>query len=480
MRYFNTAGPVNRENHYKLDPMTRWDKNEVLSLIDQEKYFLLHAPRQTGKTSCLLALRDYLNKREKYTCVYVNFEAGQVARNDVPRAMTALLDELDSRLDDFKVKIPFSAKSVLETTGCDKALGAYFKKLASFLSKPLVLLIDEIDALVGDSLISVLRQIRAGYDTRPENFPLSVILCGVRDIKDYRIHRNDGEVITGGSCFNIKAESLTLGNFSECEIHELYDEHTKETGQRFAEDVFPMIFRLTGGQPWLVNALAYEACFKMEENLDRSVEITVEKIENAKERLILSRSTHLDQLSDKLKEERVRRIIEPMLLGELSQAQDDDVDYCMDLGLVVRGERGIVIANEIYREVMPRELSKKRQDDFSTIFAPEWVDEDNSLNTEKLLSLFQLFWLENSEIWSEEIAGYHEAAPHLVFMGFLQRVANGSGRVDREYALGRKRVDLMLKWHSTAGEQRVVVELKMLKERDTYDKLKETALKQTA
>jgi len=53
MKFFNTAGPVNRENHYKIDPLTRWDKEEVFDLIEQEKYFILHAPRQTGKTSSL-------------------------------------------------------------------------------------------------------------------------------------------------------------------------------------------------------------------------------------------------------------------------------------------------------------------------------------------------------------------------------------------------------------------------------------------
>jgi predicted AAA+ superfamily ATPase len=83
MKFFNTAGPVNRDNHYKIDPLTRWNMDEILTLIEQEKYFILHAPRQTGKTSCLLALRDCLNAEGRYHCVYANFEAGQTARNDV-------------------------------------------------------------------------------------------------------------------------------------------------------------------------------------------------------------------------------------------------------------------------------------------------------------------------------------------------------------------------------------------------------------
>ena len=51
-------------------------------LIRQQRYFVMHAPRQTGKTSCMLALRDYLNNEDDYIAVYANVEGGQAARND--------------------------------------------------------------------------------------------------------------------------------------------------------------------------------------------------------------------------------------------------------------------------------------------------------------------------------------------------------------------------------------------------------------
>ena len=70
---------------------------EILTLIDQKKYFILHAPRQTGKTSCLLALRAYLNKEGKYNCVYANFEAAQMARNDIEAGIKSILSELGKR-----------------------------------------------------------------------------------------------------------------------------------------------------------------------------------------------------------------------------------------------------------------------------------------------------------------------------------------------------------------------------------------------
>ncbi len=94
MRFFNTAGPVNCQDHYCPPPLERLNLSELLMLIDQKKYFVLHAPRQTGKTSCLLALRDYLNQAGLYRCVYVNVEVAQAARENIDAGMRAILSEL--------------------------------------------------------------------------------------------------------------------------------------------------------------------------------------------------------------------------------------------------------------------------------------------------------------------------------------------------------------------------------------------------
>ena len=75
-KFFNTAGPIQSDIHYNVNPLTRINLDEVIELIQQQKYFILHAPRQTGKTSCLLALRDYLNEQGDYIAVYANVEAG--------------------------------------------------------------------------------------------------------------------------------------------------------------------------------------------------------------------------------------------------------------------------------------------------------------------------------------------------------------------------------------------------------------------
>ncbi len=448
-RFFNTTGPVVPVRHYSIPPLERFDLDEVLRLIRDDRYFVLYAPRQTGKTSALLALRDLLNQVGAHRCVYANVETGQTARGDVGAGIQAVLAEISERAlvtlgDGF---LDETWKRTLDRTGPHSALRQALGRWSLNDPRPLVLLIDEIDSLVGDTLVSVLRQLRAGYDMRPAAFPQSVVLCGIRDVRDYRIHSDSrGEIIAGGSAFNIKAESLRLGDFDEADVRALFGQHTEETGQPFTEGALAAVWRQTEGQPWLVNALGYQACFRDKANRDRSRTIDEEAVMEAREELILGRQTHLHQLADKLREERVRRVIEPVLSGCAStadRASPDDVEYVRDLGLLARrGARRI--ANPIYREVIPRELMYARED--MILQKTEWyVKPDGDLDVEGLLEAFQRFFREHSEHWIERFQ-YKEAGPQLLLQAFLQRIVNGGGRIEREYALGSRRTDLLIVW----------------------------------
>ena len=352
MRSFNTAGPVNPTDHYLVAPLSRIDLDETLGLVRDKKYFVFHAPRQTGKTSALLALAEVLNGRG-YRCLYVTVETARTARDDVQRAMRTVLARLASQaratLDDGFLDDIWP--DLLARVGPDEALGEALSRWAQASPGPLVLLIDEIDTLVGDSLLSVLQQLRAGYPGRPERFPHSVVLCGMRDLRDYRMG-------AAGSPFNIAAESLRLGDFSREQTLALLGQHTEQTGQAFAPEALEAVWTQTRGQPWLVNALAYRTCFKNRElREDRSRTVTAGHVAAVREELIVNRVTHLDYLADKLREDRVRRVIEPMLSGTYRHAfTDRDVGYARDLGLLAR-DAPLRVANPIYAEVLPRELA---------------------------------------------------------------------------------------------------------------------------
>ena len=472
MRHFNTTGPVNPADHYCIPPLERFDLDAVLALVRMKKYFVLHAPRQTGKTSALLALCDLLNG-QGYACVYTTVETARTARDDVEQAMRAVLARLGSQVrstlgDDF---LDEAWPGILAKSGPNEALGEALTRWAQASAKPLVLLIDEIDTLQGDPLLSTLQQLRGGYPMRPDAFPQCVVLCGLRDVRDYRIRSTS-------SPFNIVAESLRLGDFTQEETLALLGQHTGETGQAFTDGAREAIWTQTLGQPWLVNALAYETCFRRKAGRDRSRAITADDVAEAREALIVRRVTHLDQLADKLREDRVRRVIEPMLSGADEHAfSNRDVEYVRDLGLIAR-DKPVRIANPIYAEVVPRELGWVLQEtlDLNTKW---YVDEDGGLDVDKLLASFQDFFRRHSEHWKNRFV-YEEPWPQILLQAYLHRVVNGGGRIEREYGLGRGRVDLLLMWPQGERMREYVVECKVVRDKDGWEGKVSEGVEQTA
>ena len=479
MRRFNRSGPIVAKNHYHVPPLSRVNLDELRELIAETQYFVLHAPRQTGKTSALLALQQLLNEEGDYRCVYVNVEGAQAMREDVEQAVRMILGQLSlqARLvgDDFLS----DAWSHIWTEYGPGALSESLARWSMTSDKPLVLLVDEIDSLVGDSLLAMLRQLRASYHLRPEGFPHSVVLCGVRDVRDYRIHSGSANtMIAGGSAFNIKSESLLLGDFSPEQVAALLLQHAEETGQPFSEGAVDAVWDQTRGQPWLVNALAYQACFRSDKGRDRSRAIVQADIMEAREALILRRDTHLDQLTDKLQEERVRRVVEPLLVGgDGWDATVDDIEYVQDLGLIAR-DPPIRLANPIYAEVVPRQLTWRAQ--VKLLDDPAWyVDDLGALQLDKLLARFQEFFRANSESWVERF-DYKEAGPHLLLHAFLQRNVNSGGRVEREHGLGRGRADLLIVWPQGEDVRKFVVECKLRHPKRSRERTLAEGVEQTA
>jgi len=487
--FFNTAGPIKSDMNYYISSFDRFDFEEIRNLIRKERYFVLHAPRQTGKTSALFEMMDRINSEGVYDCLYVNIESAQASRGDVGSGIRTVCESIASASNIY-LKDRTIREWVMENKNRiepQKLLFMLLEEWALNNSKPIVLFVDEVDALVGDTLISLLRQIRTGYNQRPNAFPQSIVLCGIRDVRDYRIHTKDNEIITGGSAFNIKAKSLRLSNFTYEECKRLWLQHTTDTGQEFEETIFPKLWSDTKGQPWLVNALANEVTWENKELRDRAKKITLKDYIQARERLIYSRATHLDQLIDKLQEPRVHRVIAPLLSNgdsTMTNFNERDIEYVTDLGLIeqLRG-RKIVIANDIYKETIPRELTLGMQSSITNQEQHWYIRDDNSIDMTKLLKAFQQFFRENADSWIERF-DYKEAGPQLLLQAFLQRIINGGGRINREYGLGRKRTDIFIEYPLDRelgffGEkiQRVVIETKILY--SNLDKTIEKGLKQT-
>ncbi|KJJ83534.1 ATPase domain protein, prokaryote domain protein, partial [Candidatus Omnitrophus magneticus] len=462
-RYFNTTGFCMPDTHYMIDPLR--NQKIIFDLIEKKQYFTIHAPRQTGKTTLLHELAHRLNKEGKYVSVVFSVESAGYRSITEETANSKIIDSLYRNSKNFLLKEYYPP--LPETYKKKLTLENYLSDWSENMEKPIVLLLDEIDSLYDDVLVSILRQLRNGFQIRPKRFPSTVALVGLRDVREYKTKVRPSEASLGsGSPFNIKAESILLGTWTKEEITELYSQHTKDTGQVFSKEMINRIYELTGGQPWLVNAVANEIVEKILKS-DFTKKITLAHAEEAKENLIKRRDTHLDSLLDKLKEPRVKNIVSAIINGDtlIYDTFNDDLLYVMDLGLIRKEKYDIVFSNEIYREIIPRVLNFALQENIKEEGTTSWyLNPDGKLDMDKLLKAFQKFYRRNSEHWMERF-DYKEAGHGLLLMAFLQRVINGGGRIDREMAVGRGRTDLTIEF---AGET-FVLELKLKRDSDSKE-----------
>jgi hypothetical protein len=469
-KFFNIAGPCHPEKHYMLPAQERC--KGLIDLIEREQYFVIHAARQTGKTTLLLELTQQLNASGEYYALYCSLETAQgihEAEKGIPAIMNIVTTEVE--FNKTLQGYPFAENAEYShfNTVLRKSLSMFCEKL----DKPLVILFDEIDCLSNGTLIAFLRQLRDGYVNRHRiPFVHALALVGMRNILDYKGKiREDRETLGSASPFNIVKTSKTLRNFTQEEIAALYAKHTEETGQRFSPEAIEEVYEDTQGQPWLVNAIACEIVEQIL-NFDVSQTISSDHVEQAVQTLILRRDTHIDSLMERLKEERVRRIVEPVILGESRGYDpiDDDYQYVLDLGLLRQSENILLPSNPIYTEVIIRTLSFRAQMEIdqqqSLPDLPAYVI-NGKLDMNRLLRDFQQFWRENSDIWVERYH-YKEAAPHLILQAFLQRIVNSGGQISREMASGTDRLDLCVQYQDT----KYPIELKLRYSEHTYDEAK--------
>jgi len=469
VRFFNTTGPCNPWDHYMLPPEERLVGAQLHRYVGDKLYWVLHAPRQTGKTTFLQSWSKVINSSGEAVACYVSLERCQ----GIPESERCMPD-LCKAVQDYAA---FSNLPIpeLKTTAPNSMLTEVLTNWSALIMpKPLVVLFDETDVLEGEALISFLRQLRGGFAERGiGKFPVSIALVGMKDLKDYITMAKGGIPVNPGSPFNIKEDSATLGNFSKDNVVHLFEQRTEETGQKITKEALDYVWDQSQGQPWIVNSLFKRATMRIL-NEDSRETVTLEHIMEAREQMILARETHLDSLSYRLDNPEIRKIIESLMIGKTDPllSEGEGFRLCLDLGLVTREKGTPSVSNPIYREVLARQLTTGPQD---AIPEPDWQWEksDGSLDMDALLKEFQKFWRRNSEIWEERM-NYTEAFPHLLLMAFMQRVLNGGGRIDREYAAGRGRMDLAVEYN----KKFYIIEIKLVYSYDTPEEVLEEGVVQ--
>lgn len=454
-RYFNTTGPCDARYHYMIPAVERVVGVQVP--VARMQYFVIHAPRQSGKTTAMLALAEEL-RAQGHVALLAALDGARVFA-EVEDAEVAVIDAIYTaslRLEP-SLRAPPSAEVRSMGVGhrLKAALGTWCRSVAP---RRVILFLDEADCLQPDPLYSFLSQLRGGFNDRLDGgFPASIGLIGLRDLRDYLLSVKGGVAPGPTSPFNIKLESFTVANFTEGQVRSLVAQHTADTGQAFTDAAVDRMMYWCRGQPYLVNALAGHCVDKAVTN--RAVSVDGPHIDAAAEFLIRQRATHLDNLGERLREPRVARVIQRVLLGDRMETvgqTSDDFQYVRDLGLIAVEATGIAAANPMYAEVLTRQLTIDPQSAIPAAWW-RWARPDGTLDFSELIVAFRAWWRQNADVletsWAE---GYPEAVPHLVFLAFLQRVVNGDGTVDREFAAGRGRIDLVV----TYGGRRTVIELK--------------------
>ena len=444
-RTFNTEGPCLPREHYMINAMRRLG-SEALSLIGEKKYFVIHAARQTGKTTFLLELANRINSGGEYYAVYCSLENAEMLTEPSAGIIT-IINSLHAEITGSGLPNADVFKKNIDTNDPYNALQQAIKNYCAVLDKPLVALFDEADCLSGQTLISFLRQLRNGYINR-SRYPFfhSLALAGMRNIRDYSAeYRGASQTLGTASPFNIVASYMNLRNFTQDEIYELYAQHASDTGQSFDGGATELVWEQTQGQPWLVNAIARETV-KAAGREDKTI-LTADMAAGAVKKIITSGGTHFDSLAARLGEERVRSVIEPVIIGKEAaiSRNSDDYTYVKDIGLI-RDDRGIIEpANPIYGDMIIMTLNRDAQDEIGhqqmLRQLPFYLSDKGELDINLLLIDFQHFWRENGAIWRKKY-DYQEAAAQLVLQAFLQRVVNGGGRIIREMAAATGRADI--------------------------------------
>ncbi|MDR3366118.1 MAG: PD-(D/E)XK nuclease domain-containing protein, partial [Prevotellaceae bacterium] len=431
-----------------------------------------HAPRQTGKTTFLLSWMREINAGGEAVSCYVSVERCQgVAEPE--RAMPSICDAIREYTSMLRLAIPDTSAVNANSMLSDMLI----RWSALVAPKPLVVLFDEVDVLTDDVMVSFLRQLRGGFASRGVGlFPVSIALVGMRDLKDYTIKAKDGKPVNPGSPFNIKEDSAMLGNFTKGDVARLFAQRTAETGQQITPEALGYVYEQSQGQPWIVNSLFMRATLRVLDG-ESTETVTLAHVEEARQQMVAARETHLDSLGERLRDPRIRRVIEFIITGDVNPNMgrtNPDVELAMDLGLVSwSNSQGFTIANPIYEEILTRFLNSGYHDNLPPPSSWQWQKPDGTLDMDSLLREFQSFWQANSEAW-EEMSSYSEAFPHLLLMAFLQRVTNGEGRIEREYAAGRGRMDLALLYKG----KRHIIEVKLLRSRQSLEKVRELGVQQ--
>lgn len=434
-RRFNTAGPNDPARHHTIPALSRIPG--VREIIEQGSYFILHAPRQTGKTTALLDLAAVLNRERNYVAAVLSLEPAAA----LPSIDAAELAMLDSWRYDLAAYLPADvAVPRWPEAPVGNRIGAALSAFAQEAPRPLVIFLDGLDALSNEMRSSLVRQVRAGKPRRPRGFPWSIGFASLRDLREMDSSQGPSSQSAPASSTGLDAELIALPPLSRADVAALFAGITERTGQEVLEGAVDRAYELSQGNPYLLSSLSLRIIDGLE---TRRGPVTAVDVERARDLMLDRRGGLFDEIADRMQDPKLRSVLEQVAVGGAKDIQIEDVRTALDLGLVRRTPEGrLMIANPIWLGLVGRLLPGAVRSVFPT-GKPVWVDSDGKLDADKLLEAFLDFWRKHGDALFSS-APYGELSP-LVLTSFLNRVVKSGGLIEREYALGRGRMDVCIR-----------------------------------
>ena len=471
-KYFNTEGVCIPEKHYMvpLDDRIRQIREKY---VDPGKYFIINRGRQYGKTTTLRLLARYL--KQEYLVVSMDFQGigTEEFRNETmfSRAFVKLfsravkVSDMESGNEVYEVLAP------LITEASTISLMDLFERLSQIcetLSKPIVVMIDEIDSATNNQVfLDFLAQLRGCYLDR-DNTPIfhSVILAGVYDIKNLKLKLRPEAEHKYNSPWNIAAEFKVNMNFPAAQIETMLEEYELEhhTGADMP-GVAEKIYQYTSGYPYLVSAI----CKRMDEDLleewgkealryiwtKEGVSHAVDLLLKENPPLFDSMARQLDRYPD------LKAVLEDILFcGKriIFSPGEKSINLGMMFGYLKEQDGGVAIANRIFEMYLLNMFAaqESRSDAFSRGDSDrnQFIKSgrlDMDLVLRKFVEYFQ-------DIYSEKDEKFLETYGRKIFLLYLKPIINGTGNYYLEaQTRDARRTDVIVDYR---GEQ-FIVELKI-------------------
>lgn len=465
---FNITGTCIPDKHYMVDITTKI--NYIMKLIENEEYFIINRPRQYGKTTTLYLLNKKLSKMDDYLSIKISFES--IDSDSFGETKSFLKSIMIQMRNYFRFT---RNKTMLEYINkyCDKItrmaeFSDFITDMVEYVDRKVVLIIDEVDKSSNNQLfLDFLGLLRNKYLSSKEDMDItfsSVILAGVHDVKSLKIKIRSDQEHKYNSPWNIAADFDVDMSFSEREIETMLDEYTRLKNIELDKKYFAeRLYFYTSGHPFLVSKL----CKTIDEKILSAKDTMWEReyIDIAVKEVLKENNTNFDSVIKNIENNSelysfTKRII---LDGEnITYVRSDEIVNFGSIYGILKDEKGNCrINNKIYEQLIYNHMMMKlvRNDRYKIMsdynYKSKFINEDNTLDIEKILMKFQEFMKKE---YSAKKEAFLEDDGRLILLAFISPIINGAGFAFKEVKGGEeKRFDIVI----TYGKEMHILELKI-------------------